>query len=153
MKILVCTDGSEHSQKALEKASIIAEGCNVDEVAIIHVIGDAPGLNSIRDIPEETYSLSQEGKRFRKLQEEHKENKRKILSEALKIFENKNIKARTILKEGHPSDTIVNVGCEEGFDMIVIGRRGMSGLQKIFLGSVSSAVVQEAKNCSVLTVN
>lgn len=37
MKILVCTDGSEHSQKALEKAAIIAEGCNVDEVAIIHV--------------------------------------------------------------------------------------------------------------------
>ena len=37
MKILVCTDGSEESKKALEKASIIAKGCNVNEVAVIHV--------------------------------------------------------------------------------------------------------------------
>jgi len=30
MKILVCTDGSEHSQKAMEEASIIAKGCDAD---------------------------------------------------------------------------------------------------------------------------
>lgn len=29
MKILVCTDGSEQSQKMLEKALVIAKGCNV----------------------------------------------------------------------------------------------------------------------------
>ncbi len=151
MKILVCVDGSEQSQKALNKASIIAEGCNVDEVAIIHVNEGLPGLTSIRDI---TGSPSQEDlDRFRKIQEEHKEYKRKILSEAMKMFENKNIKTRTIWKEGQPSNTIIKVGCGEEFDMIVIGRRGMSGLQKIFLGSVSSAVVQEAKDCSVLTVS
>ena len=37
MKFLLCTDGSKHSQKALEEASVIIKGCNVDEVAIIHV--------------------------------------------------------------------------------------------------------------------
>ena len=35
--------------------------------------------------------------------------------------------------------------------MIVIGSRGMGGLKKLFLGSVSSAVVHEA-TASVLTV-
>ena len=151
MKILVCTDGSEQSQKALEKASIIAEGCNVDEVVILHVYEDIHGIISIKD----TMGSPSEGdfEYFKKIREEHKENKRKILSEALKIFENKNIKARTIWKEGHPSHTIASVGCNEGFDMIVIGRRGMGGLKKIFLGSVSSAVVREAKDCSVLTVS
>ena len=151
MKILVCVDGSQQSQKALEKASIIAEGCNVDEVAILHVNEGFPGLTSIRNI---TGSPSQEDvDRFRKIQEEHQEDKKKILTEALKIFEDKNIKARTIWKEGHPSHTIVSVGCGEEFDMIVMGRRGNSGLQEIFLGSVSSAVVREAKDCSVLTVS
>lgn len=37
MKILVCTDGSKYSQKALEQASLIADANIVDEVAIIHV--------------------------------------------------------------------------------------------------------------------
>ena len=90
--------------------------------------------------------------KFRKLLEEHKEEGKKILYKALKLFEEKNIKARTILKEGHPSHTIVSVACEEGFDMIVIGSRGLGGLKKVFLGSVSNAVIQEAENCSVLTV-
>jgi nucleotide-binding universal stress UspA family protein len=36
--------------------------------------------------------------------------------------------------------------------MIVMGSRGLGGLKKFFLGSVSNAVVQEAENCSVLVV-
>jgi len=45
----------------------------------------------------------------------------------------KNVKTRTILKEGHPSQTIVNVAKEEGFDIIVIGSRGLGDLKKFFL--------------------
>ena len=36
--------------------------------------------------------------------------------------------------------------------MIVIGGRGASGVQKLFLGSVSNAVIHEVKDCSVLIV-
>ena len=78
--------------------------------------------------------------------------RKKILSKASKFFKDKNIKSHTILKEGHPSHTIVNVAKDGDFDMIVMGRRGLGGLQKFFLGSVSNAVVQEAENCSVLVV-
>ena len=78
--------------------------------------------------------------------------KEKILADALTFFEENNIKQRTILKEGHPSHTIVSVAAEEGFDMIFIGSRGLSGLEKVILGSVSNAVAQEAKNCSVVIV-
>ena len=152
MKILVCVDGSEDSQKALEKASIIAEGCNVNEVAIIHVDEGKLGLSTAAR-GGEGYSLSVvDTENLKRIMEEHKEERNKLLQKALKIFEAKNIKARTILKEGHPSLTIVKVAAEEGFDMIVIGSRGFGGLKKLFLGSVSNAVVQEAKNCSVVIV-
>jgi nucleotide-binding universal stress UspA family protein len=147
MKILVCTDGSQQSQKALEKASVIAQGCNVHEVAIIHVDDQKQYIPSAA----EGTNKEQMEKYFKTI-EEYKEEKKKILQEALKVFEEKNIKARTILKEGHPSHIIVRVGCEEGFDMIVMGSRGLGGLKKVFLGSVSSAVVQEAGECSVLIV-
>jgi len=150
MKILVCTDGSEQSQKALEEASKIAEGCNPDEVSIIHVYEHNTVLSSMPRGQE--YSITKEDMDyFRDLQEKHKEESKKILVEALKIFEEKNIKASTIFKEGHPAETIIRVASEKGFDMIVIGSRGLSSLKQLFLGSVCNAVAQGA-NANVLAV-
>jgi len=143
MKILVCTDGSEHSQKALEKASLIAGGCSVDEVAIIHVYEETP----ISEV------FSKESiQRQIKLKEEQKKAGERILQDSLNFFEEKGIKARSIFKEGHPAETIVEVGCGEEFDFIVIGSRGLGGLKKALLGSVSNAVVQQAEKCSVIIV-
>lgn len=143
MKILVCIDGSEHSQKALEKTSIIAKGCDADEVVVIHV--DEIFVPLISFSTEQMESI-------RKMAKERKKIRKKMLSEALKFFKEKNIKARTVFKEGHPADTIIKVAHKGGFDMIVIGSRGVSGLKKLFLGSVSNAIINEAKNCSVLVV-
>ena len=148
MKILVCTDGSESSQKALKEASVIAQGCNVYDLAIIHVYN--PKLYPT--FTEDENVSAEQMKKFEKMLEVQKEERKKILSKAANFLKDKNVKTRTILKEGHPSHTIVNVAKEEGFDMIVIGSRGLGGLQKLFLGSVSNAVVQEAENCSVLVV-
>lgn len=151
MKILICVDGSESSKKALEKASVIAQGCNVHEVAVIYVYN---GKIDFSEFPttEGTTITAEKMEKFRNLQEKHKEESREILKDAVDYLEKKNIQARGIFKEGHPSNTIVNVGCEEGYDMIVLGSRGRSGLNKVLLGSVSSAVVQGAKGCSILTV-
>jgi len=66
-------------------------------------------------------------------------------------IEEKNIKASMIFKEGHPSEVITSVAAENGFDLIVIGSRGLGGLKKLFLGSISAAVLHEA-NTNVLTV-
>ncbi len=151
MKILVCTDGSDQSQKALEKAALIAGGCNVDEVAIMHVYDQKPDISTFPRDGE--YGLEREDmEKIRKAQAERKNEKIKLLEDALKFFQSKGIQARTIFKEGHPAETIVEVGCGEGFDFIVIGSRGLGGLKKALLGSVSNAVVQQAEKCSVIVV-
>jgi len=149
MKILACTDGSEQSKKALEKAAEIAGGCDVNEVAVIHVDDGKPELASL--ISEEGASLEQVDEIKKKIAK-HNEEKENIINEASKIFEDKNIKVQTFLKEGHPSHTIVSLAREEGFDTIVTGSRGKGGLKKVFLGSVSNAVVQEAEGCTVIVV-
>ncbi len=148
MKILVCTDGSESSQRALKEAAVIAQGCNVEEAAVLHV--HDPAVDAT--FPYHESITAEQMENFEKMMEENKKESEKILSKAAKFLENKNIRTRTILKEGHPSHTIVNVAKEGGFDMIVLGSRGLGGLKKFFLGSVSNAVVQEAENCSVLVV-
>jgi len=149
MKILVCTDGSKQSEKALEKASLIADGCNATDVAIIHVYETSP-LDFHRS---EGYTPTQEDKeRLKQLSEQEKEERKKLLSEALKFFEGKNVNTRTIFKEGHPAENIVEVGCGEEFDFIVIGSRGLGGVKRTILGSVSNAVVQQAEGCSLVVV-
>ena len=152
MKILVCVDGSEHSRKALEMAAKIGEGCKDGEFSIIYVYDYNPD-NYFPFYGYDGSNLTKEqADSIKKIMEENKQEKKKILSDAAKVFKKRGIKAHTIFKEGHPSHTIINVARDEGFDMIVIGSRGLSGLKKAFLGSVSNAVVQEAKDCSVLIV-
>ena len=52
---------------------------------------------------------------------------------------------------GHPSSTICDFAQSCHADAIVIGRRGLSSLKEMFLGSVSNYVVHHAP-CSVLLV-
>ncbi len=145
VKILVCTDGSEHSRAALEVAAQIAEGSKIDEVAILHVYQPL-----IANIP--TGGSREEVQSYKKIEEKHRKEKEQYLLDGLEIFEKANIKARPIFKKGHPAETIIKVASSGEFDLIVMGTRGIGGLKKIFLGSVSSSVVQEAKDCSVVTV-
>jgi len=148
MKILVCVDGSEESNNAVKVASQIArEFKKVDDIAIIFVQDSLKAVGSL--VEGQTQSVVDT---ILKLEEQHKEGAKKLLSDALKYLEEKNIKARTILKEGNPAHVIVSTSRDEGFDIIIMGRRGGGGLKKMILGSVSNAVVQEAKHCNVLIV-
>jgi nucleotide-binding universal stress UspA family protein len=49
------------------------------------------------------------------------------------------------------SGTIVSYAEEEGTDLIVLGTKGMSGVKRMLLGSVSQEVVMYA-HCPVLVV-
>jgi nucleotide-binding universal stress UspA family protein len=60
-------------------------------------------------------------------------------------------KAEFTQTSGNPSRLIVEFAKEWGADLIVVGRRGRSGLTELVLGSVSNYVVHRAHN-SVLVV-
>ncbi len=149
MKLLVCTDGSPDSDKALEKAVEIASGCRADEVMVISVIA------SKYSFPETTTDrlplTSEDLLHFENIMELEREEKKLVIAEAAKLFEKSKVKTNTMLECGHPAETIARVAAEGNYDMIIIGSRGLGGLKKFFLGSVSNAVLQEA-NCSVLVV-
>ncbi|MGF1496254.1 MAG: universal stress protein [Elainellaceae cyanobacterium] len=54
-------------------------------------------------------------------------------------------------RNGQPGDQICQLAAEWRADLIVVGRRGRSGLSEVFLGSVSNYVVHHAP-CAVLTL-
>ena len=143
MKILVCTDGSKVSDIALKEAVNLVESCDNPEVSVIHVYSGNV-----------TFAHSDEVRTRDELEriiESHKEAGKEVLEKARQFFEENGIKASTILKEGHPASVIANTASEGGYDTIVIGSRGLGGLKRIFLGSVSNAVLQEART-NVLVV-
>lgn len=134
-KILIPVDGSECSYLASNIALDIAKDKG-SEIIIIFVI-DVPHLFLAKKVAE----------MIRKdLAEPTVE---KVLNKAKKM----EIKAKTLVLEGHPADTIVKVAENEKVDLIVIGTRGMSFMKKILtgLGSVATAVLTHA-HCPVLTV-
>jgi nucleotide-binding universal stress UspA family protein len=53
--------------------------------------------------------------------------------------------------EGDPAEAILDTANEENADLIVVGDRGLSGVQRFLLGSVSQKVSEHAA-CNVLIV-
>lgn len=58
---------------------------------------------------------------------------------------------KTLLLEGHPPSEILRVAREGGFDLIVMGTHGRTGVKHVLIGSVAENVVRHAP-CPVLTV-
>ncbi len=143
MKILVCTDGSENSKKCVEFASRMVDSCSINEVAIIHV---HESTSFLPDYWQGSYPFTaEEEKQLKKMDSRLQEERRKHFAAAEKAFKKHDITIKTIFKVGHPAEVISRVATEEGYDMVVIGRRGMGGVKKLFLGSVSGAVLQIVK--------
>lgn len=143
MKILVCTDGSENSLKCVEVAARMVSTCDINEVAFIYVHDSSQFFPSYWQgkypfTPAEEQQIKQIDKRII-------EGRKKIFTDALKFFEGSNIEVETIFKIGHPAETIAEEASKGAFDIVMIGRRGTSKVKKLFMGSVSSTVLQLLK--------
>ena len=138
MKILVCVDGSEQSQRALEEAIKIAQERELEKALIIYV------ASTPSTVPE-VYSR-QFIELEKELEKKVREKGEEILSQAQEEFKKNGLEADTILQFGHPSETITRVASEQEIDLIVIGSRGLGGLKALLLGSVSNAVAQKTSS-------
>ena len=61
------------------------------------------------------------------------------------------LKITTELKEGNTPSQIIETAANGGFDLIVVGHMGESGIKEFLLGSTSERVVHQAR-CAVLVV-
>jgi len=62
-----------------------------------------------------------------------------------------NVKIGTILRNGLPSEVIVEEAERRGVDLIVMGTRGLTGAKRVILGSTAEQVIRWAE-CSVLVI-
>lgn len=143
MKILLATDGSEHSIAATEglAARLLPSGT---EVRIISVFQDTPLVTAV---PAPMGGLAggwEEAGAVARIQAEE------TVKNAADILARKNpvLSISTKIIEGSPKHAILQEADEYGADLIVMGSHGRGAVGRFLLGSICQSVSLHAK-CSV----
>ena len=140
-KILVPTDFSDHSDKALGQALDIAKYSKA-KIYLLHVVHEeVHRCASDYCLPEDMLQQMETG-----MMSAAKENLEKQLA---KFPQAKEVEVVTNVRKGFPSEEILKEQQEKGIDLIVIGPLGRTGIARYLVGSVTKNVVKEAK-CPVL---
>jgi nucleotide-binding universal stress UspA family protein len=134
-RILVALDGSHFSEKALEQALSMAKICNSSLFAI-----------SVVDLYPEVMAHAPE------LEEKLSREVGETLERAKQTADKENISCETIVRMGGPAhEFIVQEAKDRDIDLIVMGTRGKSALERVVMGSVAERVIGHAP-CPVMVI-
>jgi nucleotide-binding universal stress UspA family protein len=131
-KVLIATDGSEYTKKAIDYGIELAINTGA-KLQAIYVV-DTGGYKSIPlSAPQEcAYSiLRQEGDMAIKYVADR--------------VEAAGLEVEGIIAEGHPADEIIKYAEKNSIDLIVMGTLGKSGLDRFLMGSVADKVIRNSK--------
>jgi nucleotide-binding universal stress UspA family protein len=140
-RILLATDGSEEADLAALTAAELADATH-SELHVVHV-GVVPSF--LKSYPG---TLGYYGKLYEQIEEE---SRRRLRKESWRVKAAGGTVAGTHLRMGEVALEIVALAEELGADLIVMGCRGLGGVRRALMGSVSDSVVRHA-HCPVLVV-
>ncbi|MFZ5797527.1 MAG: universal stress protein [Desulfobulbus sp.] len=125
-KILVAYDGSASAKNALAVAADIAkkDKCWIKVLAVVPDYQGDLDLIGVSNIKETIEGPGQ-----------------KLLTEAKQLAEGHGVHVYTNLEQGEPYERIVQVAAEEKCDLIVMGRSGLSHLERTLMGGVTARVI------------
>jgi nucleotide-binding universal stress UspA family protein len=154
-KILVATDISQVSNSVFDRGLSQAEQ-NKARLLLLHVLSAEEDDSPLPILPEITDIYPAVGNDrtlevWREQWDAFVQKGLDILQQRVKIARDKGIEAEYRQILGNAGKTICKIAQEWEADLIVIGRRGRSGLEEIILGSVSNYVLHRAC-CSVLII-
>jgi len=144
-KILVPTDFSEHSDKALRQALDIAREYNA-KVYALHVVDEKLQSTMTGDHSDLIINLDEINRLEKTLVSQAKE---KLHKQIEKFTDCKNVQLIQKVANGIPYQEILREQENLGIDLIVIASLGKSGIAKFLIGSVANNVLRGAK-CPVL---
>ena len=154
-KILAAIDNSENAMRAVE--FIATELSKDSEVTLLSILADTATICDLHD-PSLSPAFISGKDYFCALEHEKKEQMKKTGKKAKKLLiesgfqEDKIIAKAHTRKKGIARDIIVEAE-SGGYDTIVMGRRGLSGIKQFMLGSVSQKVLGGSKGISIILVD
>jgi len=125
--IMVATDGSEHSNRAIEKAMHMTSTQEETFIDLVYVVDEE---TSRADILHYGDADTANFKRKKMLEQQ-----------AEKIRQGRCTVTINIL-HGNPSEMLISYANERSYDLVLVGSRGRNKLQTMLLGSVSHKLVK-----------
>lgn len=132
-KILVGVDFSENSRNCLLYAFEFFKGCGI-EMHVVHVVYDPLPEGSY--IPHRSVNEMEKSSLEYATEELTKFMPRRIMSSGEEI--------RPVVLKGEPYSTLIEYAQKNGLELIVMGSHGASGLERMFLGSVTDKVIRKS---------
>jgi nucleotide-binding universal stress UspA family protein len=145
-KIVLATDGSKEAELAATTAADLANSTNSE----LHLLCVAPGN------PDPVYQIHEAGLRY----ETYEQALEAVKGEAQEVLDGQVQKVQEAggsIKEAHlmigerRDEAIIHLAEELGAGLIVMGSRGLGGVRRSLMGSVSDSVVRHA-HCPVMVV-
>ena len=142
-KILLATDGSEEADLALQTATDLAKSTDSQ----LHIVYIEAASYVFPTTDWETFGGEELPTRLDEVAKEAA--KTKVDEQVQKVRATDGEIAGAHARVGFPDAEIVDLAEELGAGLIVMGSRGLGGLRRTLLGSVSDSVVRHA-HCPVL---
>jgi len=153
-KVLVALDDSDNAARAVE---YVSKNFSADhEVTLFSVIPDTQLLCNMNS-PELTPYFWSQRNVFCSLEDKKKELIEAAANRAKDVLTKAGFKKEKIAvkvqakKKGIARDIVAEA--ESGYDTIVMGRRGLSGIKEFVMGSVSQKVLHSVKDVNIVIVS
>jgi len=140
--VLIATDGSQHSINAAKSAGNLLR--NADKVTLLSVVAEVPG-DDAGGFEGSVYSAEEQEQLWnQELAEAGREVERTAAALSSATLDKR-------VEVGDEAATVCRVAEQLDVDVVVVGSHGRTGLERLFLGSVSEHIVRHAP-CPVLVV-
>jgi nucleotide-binding universal stress UspA family protein len=155
--ILVSLDESDLGAQVFQQALALAVACH----ARLHLLSVLQPISPVIDVGPEamiggmsdlgSYPLFSDPRVWESQVKSQQAHTQQWMNQYLAQVRQAGLEGDVLSPSGEPGPAICEVAEQLQADLVVIGRRGLSGLTEAFMGSVSNYVTHHA-SCSVLVV-
>ncbi|HEY8239111.1 MAG TPA: universal stress protein [Candidatus Limnocylindrales bacterium] len=129
-RILVAYDGGEPAKRALEEAALLAKTFDA-LISVVSVVPSRPGRSPMDPWDDDAVHARE-------------------LEEARSLLALQGIEADLLEPIGDPARTIERIARDGGFDVVVVGSRGLGAVSRFLQGSVSEHVATHTEATVVI---
>jgi nucleotide-binding universal stress UspA family protein len=136
--IIVAWDGSDHARRAVEYGVEVAKRFD-GRLQLLSVARHAEHAET----QDERLESRRDAREF------YETSARDLLT----LASQRGVETELLIVEGgHPAEAIVDTARKVGADLIIVGRRGLSGMTRFLIGSISDRIARYA-HCPVLLID
>ncbi len=130
MKLLVATDGSKHSVRAVRYAAQLAGDSGQSTITLVSVHDDTALRHAQRFVGKQAVDDY-----LREISDKDLASSRKVLDQA-------GVRHDMVIRVGNIGQEIATLAGKGKYDMVIVGSKGRSALKDLLVGSVAQRVIE-----------